>query len=83
MALDKRSLDYALFEILAEYKRNGIGKADLIKAMLSFGAGFLAREIIARKKRAKKDGAKCIDAAQSIDLVHSEGSFEFPIFSQI
>lgn len=80
--LDKDSLNYALFEILAEYKRKGIPKSELIKAMVSFGFLFLINEIPARKKRARTDGRKCIDAARSIGLEYSGGTLEFPIFSK-
>ena len=80
--LTKESLNYALFEILAEYKRKGIAKSDLLKAMLSFGVLFLAMEIPSRKKRARTDGLKCIEAAQKIGLEQSGGTLEFPIFSK-
>jgi hypothetical protein len=80
--LSKESLNYAFFEILAEYKRKGISKVNLIKGMLSFGILFLAKEIPARKKRARIDGLKCIESAKSIGLQKSGGSLEFPIFSK-
>ena len=80
--LDKEALNYAFFEILAEYKRSGIGKADLIKGMLSFGVPFLLKELSARKKRARADGIKCIKAAESIGLVMSGGTLEFPSFEK-
>ena len=79
---DKYALKYAFFEILAEYKRSGIGKADLIKGMLSFGVPFLLKELSARKKRARADGIKCIKAAESIGLVMSGGTLEFPSFEK-
>ena len=81
--LDKESLNYALFEILAEHKRKGMSKLDLIKAMLSFGILFLAKEILTRKKRARIDGLKCIEAARKIGYRHTAGSLEFPIFSKL
>ena len=81
--LDKESLNYALFEILAEHKRKGMSKLDLIKAMLSFGILFLAKELPARKKRAKRDGISCIEAARKIGYRHTAGSLEFPIFSKL
>lgn len=81
-AFDNECLKYAMFEILAEHKRKGMPKADLIKAMLVFGISFLAKEIPARKKRARKDGIKCIKAAESIGLEFSFGTLEFPIFSK-
>lgn len=75
------SIDYAAFEVLAEYNRCGISKADLIKGMLCFRFSFLVKELIQRKQRAYKDGMKCIKAAESIGLKHSNGIVEFPIFS--
>ena len=69
-------------EILAEYKRKGISKYNLIKGMLSFGVPFLIKELLARKKRAKADGIKCIKAAESIGLVMSGGTVEFPSFDK-
>ncbi len=81
-ALSSESLKYAFFEILAEYKRKGLQKPQLIKAMLAFGIPFLAKEIPSRKKRAGADGAKCIAAAARIGLVQSGGTPEFPVFSK-
>jgi glycosyltransferase involved in cell wall biosynthesis len=80
--IDKDALNYAMFEILAEYKRKGISKSEILKAMLTFGIPFLLKEIPARKKRAVHDGQKCIDSASKIGLIKSGGSPEFPIFSQ-
>ena len=80
--IDKEALNYAMFEILAEYKRKGISKASIVRAMLAFGLPFLLKEIPARKKRAVLDGQKCIDSAAKIGLIQSGGSPEFPIFSQ-
>ena len=71
-----------MFEILAEYKRKGISKAAILRAMLAFGLPFLAKELPARKNRAVIDGRKCIDTAANIGLKQSGGSPEFPIFSQ-
>ena len=80
--LDKEALNYAFFEILAEYKRKGISKTDLIKGMIGFGPAFLLKEIPDRKKRAYRDGIKCIESASKIGLVQSGGVPEFPIFSK-
>jgi len=77
----KEALCYAMFEILAEYKRKGVSKARIIRAMLAFGLPFLVKEIPARKKRAVLDGQKCIDSAAKIGLKQTGGSPEFPIFS--
>jgi glycosyltransferase involved in cell wall biosynthesis len=80
--IEKEALYYAMFEILAEYKRKGLSKAKIVKAMLNFGVPFLMKEIPARKQRAVSDGCKCIDSAAHIGLQQSGGSPEFPIFSQ-
>ena len=80
--LDRESLNYAFFEILAEYKRSGISKSDLFKGMLNFGVLFLVKELFARKKRARADGIRCIKAAESIGLVMSGGTPEFPYFKK-
>jgi hypothetical protein len=80
--IEKVALYYAMFEILAEYKRKGLSKAQILKAMLAFGVPFLMKEIPARKQRAVADGRKCIDSAAQIGLQQSGGSPEFPIFSQ-
>ena len=81
-AFDTEALNYAMFEILAEYKRRDLSKPDLAKAMLSFGLPFLFKELPARKKRARRDGLACIESASSIGLVQSGGTVEFPIFSK-
>ncbi len=81
-ALNKDALNYAMFEILAEYKRKGITKTKLLKAMLSFGIPYLLKEIPARKKRARADGLKCIESAEKIGLKYSGGTLEFPTFSK-
>lgn len=81
-SFDKEAFNYAFFEILAEYKRNGISKIDIIKGMLHFGIPFLLKEIPARKRRAKTDGNKCIQAAKIIGLKMSGGTLEFPSFDK-
>ncbi len=81
-AVDAESLQYAMFEILAEYKRKGLSKTDLLKGMLSFRPLFLIKEIPARKKRAYADGKTCIAAAQRIGLEQSGGTPEFPTFAK-
>ena len=81
-AFNKDALNYAMFEILAEYKREGISKAKLVKAMLSFGIPYLAEEIPGRKKRARTDGHRCIESAGKIGLKKTGGTLEFPTFSK-
>lgn len=76
------AIRYAMFEILAEYKRKGLSKSDLIKAMSVFGIPFLLKEIPNRKKRARKDGLSCIKSAEKVGLKYSGGTLEFPAFSK-
>ena len=75
-------INYALLEILAEYKRSGVRKTDIIKAMLKFNPLFLAKEIIRRKQSAKKDIKKCVKVAESLGLIKTAGTKEFPIFEK-
>ncbi|MBQ3038835.1 MAG: glycosyltransferase [Clostridia bacterium] len=77
------AVDYAAFEILAEYKRCQITKKELIKAMMCFNPLFLAKELYCRKKRAYDDGRRCIEAAKQIGLTQTSGTAEFPIFSKV
>ncbi len=77
------ALDYVAFEILAEYKRCGITKAELINALVNFNLFFLLKEIPERKKRTTEDGLKCIAAAEKIGLKHTSGPVDFPVFSKI
>ncbi len=76
------AVDYAAFEILAEYKRCNIGKAQIIKAMLKFNGLFLIKEVFRRKKSAYFDGKKCINTAESLGLKRTGGTSAFPVFSQ-
>ena len=76
------ALRYAMFEILAEYKRHGISNADLAKGMLAFGLPFLIKELPARKQRARQDGLNCMKQAKSIGLVQTGGDIAFPFFSK-
>ena len=75
-------INYALLEILAEYKRSGVRKTDIIKAMLKFNPLFLAKEIIRRKQSAKKNIKKCVKVAESLGLIKTAGTKEFPIFEK-
>ena len=75
-------INYALFEVLAEYKRNGVSKTDVLKVMLKFNPLFLVKEIIRRKKSAKKDIKKCVNVAERLGLTKTAGTNEFPIFEK-
>ena len=77
---DSEALDYALFEILAEYKRVGMCKKDILKGILSFNWFFLLKETSRRKKSAKKDGTACIKSAETAGLARTAGTDVFPIF---
>ena len=79
-SFDKDSVNYALFEVLAEYKRSGVSKADVLKAMLVFNPLFTIKEIIRRKNVAKKDIERCMKVAKNIGLKQTSGTKEFPIF---
>ena len=74
--------DYALFEILAEYKRCGIAKKDIVRATLKFSPAFLAKEILRRKKAAKRDIEKCFALANELGLKRNGGTNEFPFFNK-
>ncbi len=78
----KDALSYAFFEMLAEYKRQGISKKDIIKAMLSFNPLFLIKEFLRRKRNAKKDLEKCLKTAEKYGLKKSGGTKEFPLFEK-
>ncbi|MBO5453226.1 MAG: glycosyltransferase [Clostridia bacterium] len=77
---DRNTINYALLEILAEYKRCGISKQDIIKAMLNFNPLFLVKEIMRRKRSAGKDIEKCMKVANALELKQTSGTKEFPIF---
>ena len=79
---DKKTINYALLEILAEYKRCGVSKSDVLKAMMRFNPLFLAKEIIRRKKEAKKDIEKCMKVAMDLGLKQTAGTKEYPIFEE-
>ena len=76
----KNDINYALFEILAEYKRRGVSKKDILKATFSFNPFFLTKEIIRRKRNAKKDIEKCVRVANDLGLRQTMGTKEFPVF---
>ncbi len=77
-----RAIDYAVFEVLAEYKRSGLAKKDLLCALAHFPLGFVLAETVARKQRAKKDGLACIEAAKRVGYAHTGGDISFPQFSK-
>ena len=80
--ITQSAVDYALLEILAEYKRRGVSKKNVLKAMLKFNPFFLMKEIIRRKQTAKKDIEKCRKSANNLGLKQTSGTKEFPIFGK-
>ena len=80
--IEKHALSYAMLEILAEYKRSGISKVGVARAMLAFGPAFIIKELPARRKRGILDGKKCVESAQKFGLTHTGGTPEFPIFAK-
>lgn len=78
----KSAVYYAFFEVLAEYRRNGVAKADILKLMSAFGWTFAVKELFRRKKAASRDGRACIKAAEKLGLVRTGGSDAFPSFEK-
>ena len=81
-SFNKSAINYALFEILAEYKRHGVPKSDVVKAMMNFCPFFMVKEIIRRKMTAKKDIEKCMMVAKKLGLKQTAGTKEFPVFEK-
>ena len=79
---DKNAINYALLETLAEYKRCGVPKTDILKAMLAFNPCFLVKEVLRRKKTAQNDIEKCMKVAKNMNLKQTTGTKEFPIFEK-
>lgn len=75
-AFRRDCISYAFLEILAEYKRHGVGSFDIIRGLLHINPVFLAHEMKARKKRAEKDAKKCIETAEKNGLDVNFLSFE-------
>jgi len=80
--LTKEALEYAMLEIVAEYKRCNISKIELVKILATFNPFFLVKEFKDRKLRARRDGQKCIETAEKIGYRHVSGTVEFPGFSK-
>ncbi len=78
----KKNIDYALLEILAEYKRRGVAKSDILKAMLTFSPFCVLKDILRRKSMARKDIAKCMRVADALGLRQTAGTKAFPIFEK-
>lgn len=81
-AIKNEALRYAFVEILAEYKRHGVSKGDILKGIAEVGVLFFIKEFFRRKKGALSEGALCIEAAEKFGLKKVSGTAEFPIFSK-
>ena len=79
---EESAINYALLEILAEYKRCGVSKQDILKVMLTCNPFFLVKELIRRKQTAKKDIEKCMKVADTLGLKQTSGTKKFPIFEK-
>ena len=77
----KSAVDYAFFEILAEYKRCGFSKCKVLKCLWQFNPIFLTKEYIRRKNAVRRDGKNCIAAAKKVGLMYKGNGCEFPAFS--
>lgn len=77
----KDAIDYALFEILAEYKRCGASKSDILKGLMTFSPVFLIKEFVRRKFTVRNDGKNCIFYAEKAGLKYMGNNIEFPLFT--
>ena len=76
----RADIHYALFEVLAEYKRRAISKADILRVSLTFNPFFLVKEILRRKRTAARDIAACRAVAAAVGLKQTAGTKQYPIF---
>ena len=81
-SVKKSVVNYALFEILAEYKRHAVSKKDIFKTMFIFSPFFIVKEAIRRKKAAKADIEKCLKVANGLGLKQTSGTKDYPIFQK-
>lgn len=81
-ALSKKDLAYVMVESLAEYKRAGISKFDILKGVFKIGSIRFLREVVRRKKDATRDGKSCFATAEGLHLRQIGGSKVFPSFSK-
>ena len=81
-SVKKSVVNYALFEILAEYKRHAVSKKDIFKTMFIFSPFFIVKEAIRRKKAAKADIEKCLKVANGLGLKQTSGTIDYPIFQK-
>lgn len=80
--VSRKALRYAFFEVLAEYRRCGMSKKDVLRAAFHLGIIPSLAELLLRKLRAKRDGRKCIKAASRIGYTFSGDSVLFPSFGK-
>ena len=80
--LSEDALSYAFFEMLAEYKRCGISKKEVLFAMFRFNPMFVIKELLRRKRAASREGERCISAAERMSLYQNGGTKVFPAFEK-
>lgn len=80
--VSQEALSYAFFEMLAEYKRCGISKKEVLSAMLKFSPIFLIKEFSRRKRAASREGKRCIASAERMSLYQNGGTKVFPVFEK-
>lgn len=81
-AFSPRAVDYALLEILAEYKRAGIGKIAVLRGLLKFSPVFLLRELRRRKRRVREDLMKSSAAALRWGMIPIPGQSKLPAYQR-
>ena len=81
-AFSNQDLSYVMVESLAEYKRNGVGKADIIKGILKINPIHFVSEFFRRKKDANRDGEACFKTAIAMGYRQTGGTKVFPSFQK-
>ena len=78
----RKCVNYALLEILAEYKRCGVPKKEIAKLLLAFDPFFVLQETVRRKKAAREDIAKFTAAAERLGLHQTGGTPSYPVYEK-
>lgn len=79
---DKSAVNYALLEILAEYKRCGVRKSHVFKGLLGFSPCFLVREFIRRKIAYREENKKLFELVKNLGLEQLPGTNNMPLFKK-
>lgn len=81
-AFSPSAVDYALLEILAEYKRAGIGSFAVLRGLMRFSPVFLLRELRQRKQLVRADLMNSKAAALRWGLVPASGQSELSAYQR-